>query len=465
VEPRSERDLVGNALSRARRAAEELDELVRRFRIAAERRSPNMAGRPQRRPAMRRTGPSHTVAETTGEEGRNVSDAGAELVLRGGRVVTPDGVRRADVTVRGGRIVAIGERSRRDAGEVVDLAGRWALPGFVDVHVHGGAGAQCNTADPDEVHRVARFHADHGTTSLLATTVAAGVDELLVSLQAIRAAAAAPAKGGAEVLGAHLEGPFLSREWPGAMDAARFVAPDQAVAERLIAGGGVRMITLAPELPGALDLVRAAAAANVVVSMGHTGATYAQAAAAVAAGARAATHTFNAMRPLHHREPGLLGAALDLDAVTCEVVCDGVHVDPAAVRLLQRLKGPARTALVTDAIEAAGLPDGDFRLGARRVSVADGRATLPGSDTIAGSTLTMDRALRNAVAFCDVSVEDAARMASTTPAELLGITARKGVLAPGRDADVAILDADADLSLVGVLARGSWVRRPPPAVA
>jgi N-acetylglucosamine-6-phosphate deacetylase len=201
--------------------------------------------------------------------------------------------------------------------------------------------------------------------------------------------------------------------------------------------------------------VRAAVGAGVLVSMGHTGATYAEASAAVAAGARAATHLFNAMRPFHHREPGVLGAALDLDSITCEVICDGVHVDAAAMRLLMRAKGPARTALVTDAIEATGLPDGDYRLGARPITVVGGRATLPGSETIAGSTLTMGRALRNAVELCGVAVEDAARMASTTPAALLGIADRKGVLAAGRDADVAILDPD--LSLAGVLARGAWI--------
>jgi N-acetylglucosamine-6-phosphate deacetylase len=385
-----------------------------------------------------------------------MSAAAGELVLRGGRVVTPDGVRDADVIVRGQRIVAVDPPSARgEEVEVVDLAGRWVLPGFVDLHVHGGGGAQCNTATADDVQRVARFHARHGTTSLLATTVAASVEDLLAALRAMRAAAAAPAADGAEVLGAHLEGPFLSPRWPGAMDARHFVAPDLAVADRLLAGGGVRMLTLAPELRGALELVRVAAAAGVVVSMGHTGATYGEASAAVDAGARAATHVFNAMRPFHHREPGVLGAALDLDGVTCEVICDGVHVDAAAMRLLVRSKGPARIALVTDAIEATGLPDGDYRLGARPISVVGGRATLPESETIAGSTLTMARALRTAVELCGVAVEDAARMASTTPAELLGIADRKGLLAAGRDADVAILDPD--LSLAGVLARGAWI--------
>ena len=379
----------------------------------------------------------------------------SDLVLRGGRVVTPDGVSSDDVVVRAGRIAAI--EAGRHGGEVVELAGRWVLPGFVDLHVHGGGGAQCNTVDAEDILNVARFHAEHGTTSLLATTVAAPVDELEAAMGAIRAAAAAPSEGGAEVLGAHLEGPFLSPRWPGAMDSAHFLEPDRAVADRLLAGGGVRMVTLAPELPGAIELVRALAAADVVVSLGHTDASYAQVAEAVGAGARAVTHAFNAMRPLHHRRPGVLGAALDLDALTCEVICDGVHVDPAVLRLLQRAKGAERTTLVTDAIEAAGLPDGDYHLGQRPISVRAGRATLPGSDTIAGSTLTMDRALRNVVAFCDVGVEAAARMASTTPAELLGIDDRKGIVAPGRDADLVVLDPD--LSLAGVLVRGAWARR------
>jgi N-acetylglucosamine-6-phosphate deacetylase len=377
------------------------------------------------------------------------------IVLHGGRVVTPEGVSSEDVVVRAGRIEAIGASPAE--GEIVELGGRWVLPGFIDLHVHGGGGAQCNTDDAEEIHRVARFHAEHGTTSLLATTVAAPVDDLLRAREAIRAAALAPGGGCAQVLGAHLEGPFLSTRWPGAMDAAHFLEPDLAIAERLVAGGGVRMMSLAPELPGALDVVRALVEAGVVVSMAHTDATRADAAAAVAEGARVLTHTFNAMRPLHHREPGVLGAALADAGLACEVICDGVHVDAVVVALLVRLKGPGRTLLVTDAIQAAGLADGEYRLGERAVRVAGGRATLAGSDTIAGSTLTMDRALRNVVAFCGVGVEEAAMMASTTPAELLGIAHRKGVLAPGRDADVVVLDPD--LALAGVLVRGAWVRR------
>ncbi|MBB4661311.1 N-acetylglucosamine-6-phosphate deacetylase [Conexibacter arvalis] len=381
-----------------------------------------------------------------------------DLILRGGRVVTPGGVRAADVVVRAGRIAAVAEVDGAGGGaaEVVDLADRWLLPGFVDLHVHGGGGAQFNTTDPDEVRAAARFHAAHGTTALLASTVAAPVDELVGALEAIEVAHAAPLDGVAEVLGAHLEGPFLSARWPGAMDGAAFLDPDAAALDALLAAGPVRSMTIAPELPGALALIARLRDAGALVALGHSDASYAEVERAVAAGARAVTHAFNAMRPLHHRDPGLLAAALDLPALACEVIADGVHVDPVMVRLLQRLKGAERTLLVTDAIEATGLPDGDYRLGGRAIAVAGGRATLAGAETIAGAALTMEGALRNAVAFCGVPVEQAARMAATTPAQLLGIADRKGSIAPGRDADLVVLGDD--LALAGVLARGVWAR-------
>ena len=378
----------------------------------------------------------------------------SELVLAGGRIVTPGGVVVGDMVIRDGRIASM-EPARRDRPAAVDAREHWVLPGFIDIHVHGGGGAQCNTSEPDEIRAVARFHAQHGTTALLATTVAAGPDELLAALGAI--GRAADASDGARVLGAHLEGPWLNPDRPGAMDAGAFTAPDVELLRRFAAAGPLRSMTLAPELPGALDVVGALRRAGALASLGHTDATYEQAAAAVAAGARAATHAFNAMRPLHHREPGMVGAALALDDLTCEVICDGVHVHPAAVRLLHRAKGATRAVLITDAIAAAGKADGEYRLGSRPVTVRDGRATLPGTDTLAGSVLTMDRAVRTAVQRCGVPLEDAARMAATTPAELLGLDDRIGVLAPGRDADVAILDGD--LELAGVVVRGEWAMR------
>ncbi len=389
--------------------------------------------------------------------------------LRSQRIITPAGTIAGEVQISGGQITSVGPGaggggSLGGAGgeEVVELGGRWVIPGFIDVHVHGGGGAQCNTGELDELETMARFHAAHGTTALLATTVAAPPVELAVALQTTALATAL--RGGAAVLGAHLEGPFLSRRRPGAMDPALFLEPTEGVVGRLLdAGAGcVRLMTLAPELPGALELIGALAGAGVVASVGHSDATYEQTRAAVQAGARAATHLFNAMRPFHHREPGVLGAVLDLPEVSCELICDGLHVQPAALRLAYRAKGRAGIRLVTDAMQAAGMPDGEYHLGTATVTVAGGRATIPGLGSIAGSTLTMDAAVRNAVSLLGVSLEEAVTLASANPARLLGLEARKGAIAPGMDADLTVLDDR--LMVCGTIVDGAWVHRPPPIV-
>jgi N-acetylglucosamine-6-phosphate deacetylase len=366
------------------------------------------------------------------------------------RVVTPAGTIDATVSVTDGRITGV--IPGRDDG-AVSLGDRWLIPGLIDTHVHGGGGAQCNTSDPDEVAAVAAFHASHGTTSLLATIVSAGVDELESSLRAIRAAG---------VLGAHLEGPFLNRRRSGAMEPESFLEPSASVLERLLGAGGgcVSMMTVAPESPGALEVIAALAGRGVVASLGHSDASYESAGAGVRAGARSVTHLFNAMAPLHHRRPGLLGAALDLDELSCELICDGAHVDPVAMRLALRAKGVGGLRLVTDAISAAGLRDGEYRLGDAPVVVRDGCATLDGGDVIAGSTLTMDAALANAVRWLGVTVEEAVAMASANPARLLGLEHRKGAIAAGYDADLVVLDAD--LRTCSTMMGGRWVGSAPP---
>jgi N-acetylglucosamine-6-phosphate deacetylase len=393
------------------------------------------------------------------------------------RVVTPAGTIDATVSIADGRITAL---APGHAGATVDVGDRRLIPGLIDTHVHGGGGAQCNTSSADEVAAVAAFHAAHGTTSLLATTVSADVDELEDSLRAI---------GEAGVLGAHLEGPFLNPRRPGAMDGESFLEPSTDVLDRLLgAGARVSMMTIAPEVPGALEIIAAMAARGTVVSLGHSEATDEMARAAVRAGARSVTHLFNAMPPLHHREPGLLGAALDDDVLQCELICDGVHVDPVAMRLALRAKGVGGLRLITDAIAAAGMGDGEYRLGEAPVVVRDGRATLAragvragagggvgggqwdaGDDgtadgTIAGSTLTMDAALANAVRFLGVTVEEAVALASTNPARLLGLGAAKGAIAVGYDADVVVLDAH--LRACSTMIAGRWVggREPPTSV-
>jgi N-acetylglucosamine-6-phosphate deacetylase len=380
--------------------------------------------------------------------------------LRSERIVTPLGTVAGEVWIDEGRIAAIGAASEGE--EAIELGRRWLVPGYIDLHVHGGGGAQCNTSDPDEIAAVARFHAAHGTTALLATTVSAAPHALGVALDAI--ARETKRRHGAAVLGAHLEGPFLSRRQPGAMDPSTFLEPDERVVEGLLAAGHgrVRMMTLAPELPRAIDLVRLLVEAGVVASIGHSDASYDQARAAVLAGVRSATHAFNAMRPLHHRDPGVLGAVLDLPEVSCELICDGIHVDPAALRLAYRAKGPAGIRLITDAMPAAGMPDGDYRLGAAQVSVRDGRATLTDGGAIAASTLTMEEAVRNAVSFLGLAVEDAVVLASANPARLLGLEARKGALSAGLDADITVLDAE--LRVCATMVEGTWVYGPPPGV-
>ena len=350
--------------------------------------------------------------------------------LRSERVVFPDATAPGEVLIEAGRIRSVtrtgaGSGAEEGHGERVHLGERLLVPGYIDVHVHGGGGAQCNTADPDEVAAVARFHACHGTTGLLATTVAAPVDELCTALTAIAGCTAS------NLLGSHLEGPFISRERPGAMDRDTFLDPDLTTVERLLAAGAgrVRLMTVAPELPGGLELVQTLTRAGVIPSIGHTNATDAQVRDAVRSGALAVTHMFNAMAPFHHRNSGAVGAILDLPEVSCELICDGIHVDPAAMRLLYRAKGAAGIRLVTDAIAAAGVPDGDHRLGGRDVTVTAGRATLSGSETLAGSTGTMEDSVQNAVRLLGIPIERAILMASTNSARLLGLQDRKGAIA------------------------------------
>jgi N-acetylglucosamine-6-phosphate deacetylase len=399
--------------------------------------------------------------------------------LRSERIVTSSGTIAGELSIRGGSIVAVGPVGTARAGgpgidadaPTVDVGGAWIVPGYIDTHVHGGGGAQCNTADPDELAAVAGFHAAHGTTALLATTAAAPVQELVSALEATASAHGRARQTGARrmrarqtgaiVLGNHLEGPFLSRKRPGAMDPETFLDPDPQTVERLLrAGAGtLKYMTLAPELPGATELVRELVRAGAVASIGHSDATYDQTLGAVRAGARAATHTFNAMAPLHHRAPGVLGAVLDLPEVSVELICDGVHVSPAVLRLAYRAKGRDRVRLVTDAIQGAGMPDGEYRLAGAPITVTGGRATLRSDGSIAGSTLTMGAAVRNAVRFLGITVEDAVALASANPAKLLGLEGRKGAIAAGGDADLVVLDED--LWVRGTLVAGEWVNGPP----
>ncbi len=374
-------------------------------------------------------------------------------LLAGGRVVTPDGVMAdAWVHIAGDAIASIGARRPAVDAPVVDLGGAWLLPGFVDLHMHGGGGH--NVASSREAMAAAvAFHRAHGTTSTLVSLAAAPVAQLTEQLGWAAELTRRGASRHGHVLGAHLEGPFLSARRCGAQNPSHLLAPDPAILERLIAAGQgtLRMLTLAPELDGALQLIPVLQRAGVVVALGHSDAGYGQAVAAIRAGARHATHLFNAMPALHHREPGLVGAALEA-GISCELINDGRHVHPALVALVCRLiESPV---LITDAIEAAGVGDGTYELGGQEVHVRDGEARLAATGALAGSTLTMDEALRRAVTESGLSIEQAAAAASTNPARVLGLHTRLGAIAPGRQADLVVLDDT--LRVTAVMAAGAW---------
>jgi N-acetylglucosamine-6-phosphate deacetylase len=381
-----------------------------------------------------------------------VTDTPARL-LAGGRVVTPDGViANAWVHVVGDTIASIDDTRPGVDAPVHDLEGAWLLPGLIDLHMHGGGGH--SVADSREAMAGAvAFHRRHGTTATLVSLMTAPVDDLCEHLTwAAELVRGGPGPAG-HVLGSHLEGPFLSPRRRGAQNPAHMIDPDQAVLDRLVAAadGALRMVTLAPELDGALALIAPLRRQGVIVAMGHSDAGYEEARAAIGAGANHATHLFNAMPLLHHRSPGLVGAALEAD-IPCELINDGRHVHPAVVGLVARtISSPV---LVTDAIDASGVADGTFVLGGQEVHVHGGEARLASTDSLAGSTLTMNEALRRAVRDSGLSVEQASAAASAHPARVLGLQASMGSIAPGRRADLVVLDDD--LELTAVMAGGGW---------
>ncbi|RMG10059.1 MAG: N-acetylglucosamine-6-phosphate deacetylase [Planctomycetota bacterium] len=323
----------------------------------------------------------------------------------------------------------------------------FVLPGFVDLHVHGGGGADVMDG-AEGVAAVASFHLRHGTTALCPTTVTRPLRELEAAVAAVGSVSDGPER--ARILGTHLEGPFLAPARLGAQP-PHALAPDPQALRRLLAAGPVAAVTLAPELPGALELVRLLVGRGIRVGLGHTDCDAAEAAAAFEEGAGGATHLFNAMRGLHHRKPGLAAAALEAPKTVHEIILDGVHVHPSLFRIAYRA-ARGRLALVSDAVRACGLPPGESELGGQRIVVAADRATL-GDGTLAGSILTLDRALRKAVS-AGLSVEEASDLLSRNPADALGRT-DLGRIVPGGPADVVVLDED--LRLRSVLRGGQEV--------
>jgi len=366
------------------------------------------------------------------------------------RLYTPvEEIENPILVVEDGVISEVYSRATREVpgdSSLIDFGEAALSPGFVDIHIHGGAGLDLMRASLSEFPRLGKFLATHGVTGYFATTVAAPLDVTCSALErladAIEAARATPddsAQG--RPLGIHLEGPFLSHKRRGVHPPEFLVAPTVAVFERLwqAARGHVRMLTIAPEVPEAMEVIAEAARRNVCVSIGHSDAEMPVAQAAVKAGARHATHTFNAMRPLDHREPGIIGEVLSNDQLSADIIVDGIHVDPAVVKVFLRAKGRERAVLITDAISATGMPDGRYQLGPIEVDVKDGKCTSNGS--LAGSVLTMDRAVRNITRFSEWTLRDAVQAATLNPARAVGLAAHHGILAKGVSADFTVLNS------------------------
>lgn len=361
------------------------------------------------------------------------------LVLRNALVYRGHGFVPGDVLCAGGTIAAIGTDLPAPGARELDCEGRMLAPGFIDAHTHGAYGVDVNAATAEDLGRIAAFFASQGTTSWQASVLTDTQEQTLWCLEQIARAMKAEGRG-AQLLGAHLEGPFLAPEYKGAMPESLLRKGDAALLRRYQHAfpGVVKYLTVSPEVEGVPEMI-AEVAEDVVVAIGHSGADYAAAMRAIHSGARCVTHTFNAMRLFHQHEPAIMGAALESDA-WCEAICDGRHLHPASIRLLLKCKGWDRVIAVTDSIMAAGLPDGQYKLGVNDVTVVDGDAKLTTTGTRAGSTLTTGQALKNLVAFTGHPVEDVLPLLTINVARALRIEDQKGSIDPGKDADFVLLD-------------------------
>jgi len=350
----------------------------------------------------------------------------------------------AVVSVENGAVLSVTSRNEAQAPPtkaVTDFGDCAIVPGFFDVHIHGGVNCDVMRGTADEMERMETFLARHGVTSYFPTTVTASLEVTLSALERLAGAIEGAEKNGsgrARPLGIHLEGPFLSHAKRGVHPPADLMSPTVDAFDKFwqAARGHVRMMTIAPELDGATEVIGEASRRGVCISLGHSDSDLEQTRRGVNAGGRHATHTFNAMRPLDHRAPGILGEVLTNKQLSADVIADGIHVDPIVVDLLFRAKGIENFVLITDAISATGMPDGRYELGTLEVELKDGRCVRDGN--LAGSALTMDRAVRNVMKFAGLDLQQAVRAASMNPAKVAGMP-KKGTIEPGTDADFVVL--------------------------
>ncbi len=362
-------------------------------------------------------------------------------IITHGKVITPLKVLEgADVLVEDGVILAVGcglDQSQVD--ETIDASGRIVAPGYMDVHIHGSAGHDTMDGTREAIEGIARFLATRGVTSFCPTTLSQPVTEIMRAVQTVSECMENAIEGGAQPLGVHVEGPCIDVKKKGAQPERYITTASVIEYKQLFEFGNIKLITLAPEIPENRELIAFARSQGAGVVVGHSSASYEELVEAVKLGVNHATHTFNQMEGLHHRKPGTVGGVLLLDEIYAEFIADGVHLHPAIVDMIMRLKGPAKAVAITDAISGAGMPDGDYELGGQSVVLRDGAVRLA-DGTLAGSSLTLDQAVRNIVKFTRASLPEAIQMASLTPAQSIGVSDRKGSLEPGKDADIVVLD-------------------------
>jgi N-acetylglucosamine-6-phosphate deacetylase len=378
-------------------------------------------------------------------------------LLTAGAMLLPDGVLPDPwLLIEDSSIHSFGTRGNGlpQHDEHHDLPGALLTPAMLDIHVHGAANHDVMEGTAEGVSHVTRFLAARGVGAFLPTTVTAPVDDTLRAVDGLATLIEQPGSvEGAVPIGIHLEGPFISHAKRGVHPPELLQPPSIALFDRFwqASRGHIRLMTVAPELPNALELIKHATALGVRISLGHSDATAAQTRAGIAAGGVSATHTYNAMRGIDHREPGMLGVVLDDEELYAEIIADGIHVDPITVRIYWRSKGPARAILITDGMSATGMPNGRYRLGMFDVDVADGRATH--GDVLAGSVLTMDRAVHNFAAFTGAPLAVVARLATANPATLAGFAESHGAIAVGRRADVIAFSPEGQLVATAIAGR------------
>ncbi|AJY75640.1 N-acetylglucosamine-6-phosphate deacetylase [Paenibacillus beijingensis] len=368
-----------------------------------------------------------------------------------GALVIQDGVIQYAGPREGWALGLAYSNSAGPAYDIVDAGGGWIVPGFVDIHIHGGYGSDFMDASEEAIGTITRFHAQHGTTTLLATTMTQTKERIDAVLETVAGYSRSDARA-AKVAGVHLEGPFISPRYPGSQNPAHIVDPDLEWMKEWQSRfpGLVKIVTMAPEREGALPVIRYGSEHGIVMSAGHTAAVRAEMEAAIEAGLRHSVHMFNAMTPLHHREPGVVGTIMARDEMSAEIIADGIHVHPLCVGIMARLKDKGNLVLITDAMSAAGLGDGMYKLGGLDVIVKGREARLYEGDSLAGSTLTMAEGFRFMVREIGLTVPEASLLASANPARMIGMDGKLGDIRPGYAADLVWLSEELELKQVWI---------------